>query len=173
MFSLFGLVINNHSTLIVDKDPFTLGFFFISPKIISDPKQQEAEEVFALAMEIMKERKDTDAQTSRPDVIPSYIRNRPVPAHVDPRPRIGPLSENGGYDDESENLYVDPLDDATYTSMNPEAVLGEEGVYLDLMNYEKPTPSTDATGEEQYLDLQEPLEERYKTPAPIKPDTAC
>jgi len=145
--------------------------YIYSPIQQTDPKQQEAEDVLELAMEIIKERKLTELQHSRPDVVPSYIRNRPVPTHVDPRPRIGPLSQSGSYNDafdSSQELYVDPSSETAYMSMS----LGthqEEGDYLDLANIEKPTTEN----EEEYLELQETREEFNKMSSPIDPDPFC
>ena len=112
-------------------------------------------------MEIIQERQ---SKKIKPDVIPSYIKNRPVPQaqYADPRPRIGPLSKSGGYEEGDQDLYIDP-----YSSLRKEDC--QENLYLDLAQTNK---QTQPIGEEQYLDLDQAKEE-YKKTMVIEPDDTC
>ena len=119
--------------------------------------KKEAEEAIVFAMEIIKERHSINVN-SRPDVIPSYIKNRPVPqAHqtADPRPKIGPLSATGAY--ENDDQQTPESDD--YTSLQNT----QEDLYLDL-------GQQPAFAEEQYLDLDEAKQEYMKSIEKIEPD---
>ena len=123
--------------------------------------QKEAEEAANLAMEIIKERHSIK---SRPDVVPCYIKNRPVPQAqiADPRPKIGPLSITGTYENvDQEN----PEDCGQYTTLqNPNK---QEDLYLDLGQVNQHQP---AVIEEQYLDLDEAKCEYMKSIEMIEPD---
>lgn len=126
---------------------------------ITDPLKKEAEEAIVLALEIIKERHSLNLN-SRPDVVPSYIKNRPVPQAqetADPRPKIGPLSATGTY----VNVDQESPAGVDYTSLQNT----QEDLYIDMVQQQQ-----QPIAEEQYLDLEEAKQEYMKTVEQIEPD---
>lgn len=119
--------------------------------------KKQAEEAIVLAMEIIQERNSIN---NRPDVVPSYIKNRPVPI-ADPFPKIGPLSKTGN----QEQIGPANSDNAQYEKLT--LIKDEqEDLYLDLGQHQQQHPP--AIMEEQYLDLDQAKEEYLKTAAPVE-----